>query len=246
MDRISYRSLAGVTLALLAPPQFALATFEHLPPFYVVGAVMLLCSALVLTVNRWWAVVPAALLGAVAALHSLVMFPNFQHFSSSVAEFGYVTSCLVLGVLTVGFAVKDLLARRGRQAAVAPVSVLRASTIAVVALIAVITASGVLTVAGRDTVSASEREGAIVIRYKDVAVVREDQDVTAPTGQPVRIVIDNKDFGFHNFQIDGTDVDVDLSSKESKLVEVSLEAGTYTFKCTVPGHDNMKGTITVQ
>jgi plastocyanin len=76
-------------------------------------------------------------------------------------------------------------------------------------------------------------------------------DVAAPAGQPFTIDFDNQDVGVPH--------DVDIRDASNTVVEDSqpfpgaakrqipvdpLEAGTYTFFCSV--HPNMTGTLTVQ
>ena len=66
----------------------------------------------------------------------------------------------------------------------------------------------------RDTVSADERENALVVNYKNTDIVDGTDTLTATAGE-VRIVVDNKDVAFHNFVIKDAGVSVDLSAKEA-------------------------------
>ena len=245
MKSPTYRTIFAATLALLALPHFALAVVINMPAFFAVGGAILLLAALAFAVDRFWAVVPGVVVSAVFFVHSFVFVSNLARFDSA-GEFGYVLSCVVLCPLAVTFGVIDLNARRKNREAVATTSVVRGAALAVVALVAVITASGMVTISARSTVSASERDGALVVRYKNTDIVEGDDALTAQAGAPVRIVVDNKDVGRHDFVIEGTDVDVDLTPKESKLVEVDLAPGTYTFKCTISGHSAMTGTLVVK
>lgn len=57
--------------------------------------------------------------------------------------------------------------------------------------------------------------------------------------------IDNKDGIRHTFTIEDEGIDLDIPALKARRVELNLAAGDYDFICTVPGHDNMKGTLTV-
>lgn len=72
----------------------------------------------------------------------------------------------------------------------------------------------------------------------------------APAGK-VTIVLTNESPVPHDVAIEGNGVDVKsdlVSNGETTTVSATLAAGTYTFYCTVPGHEDagMKGTLTVK
>lgn len=80
-------------------------------------------------------------------------------------------------------------------------------------------------------------------------VAWESTDVTAPAGT-VELVIECGATVPHAIAIEGVQADADLatcSGGGSGDTVVDLEAGTYTFFCTVPGHRDagMEGTLTV-
>lgn len=58
--------------------------------------------------------------------------------------------------------------------------------------------------------------------------------------------IDNKDGIRHTFTVEGEGVDLEIPALKAKRVDLDLDAGTYMFICTVPGHENMTGTLTVE
>ena len=71
----------------------------------------------------------------------------------------------------------------------------------------------------------------------------------APAGV-VKIVLTNKAIVPHNIAIKGNGVDVKgdvVSSGATSTVTAVLKPGTYTFYCSVPGHEaaGMQGTLTV-
>ncbi len=57
--------------------------------------------------------------------------------------------------------------------------------------------------------------------------------------------IDNKDGIRHTFTIEGQGVDLQIPALKAKRIDLDLASGTYEFICTVPGHENMTGTLTV-
>ena len=71
----------------------------------------------------------------------------------------------------------------------------------------------------------------------------------APAGK-VTIVLTNDSSVPHDVAIEGNGVDVtseEVDSGGTASVSATLEPGTYTFLCTVPGHEaaGMKGTLTI-
>lgn len=72
----------------------------------------------------------------------------------------------------------------------------------------------------------------------------------APAGK-VTIVLTNDSSVSHDVAIEGNGVDAKsglVSNGQTTSVSADLTPGTYTFYCTVPGHEDagMKGTLTVK
>jgi plastocyanin len=68
---------------------------------------------------------------------------------------------------------------------------------------------------------------------------------------PVKITLTNASAVPHNISVKGTGVDAhspDISGGKTADVTANLKAGTYTFYCSIPGHEQagMKGTLTVK
>ena len=83
----------------------------------------------------------------------------------------------------------------------------------------------------------------------DIEVVAEEvefmpETLSAAAGT-VAVFIDNKDPGRHSFTIDELGVDQELPASTARRVTFDAPPGTYEYICTVPGHENMKGTLTV-
>ena len=73
---------------------------------------------------------------------------------------------------------------------------------------------------------------------------------TAPAGQ-VSFAVTNKSSQPHNLHVlDASNTDLgmvlDIPSRgDTDTGSLTLQAGTYTLICTIPGHANMKATLTV-
>lgn len=81
----------------------------------------------------------------------------------------------------------------------------------------------------------------------DVEVIAEDvtfpDRVAVPEGGAV--LVDNRDPLRHTFAIEGTDLDVLVEAGVQRRIPIDLSPGTYTYLCTVPGHESMTGTLEV-
>ena len=70
------------------------------------------------------------------------------------------------------------------------------------------------------------------------------ESLTAEAGT-VGVFIENEDPGRHTFTIDELDVDQELPANTARRVTFEAPPGTYEYYCAVPGHEDMKGTLTV-
>lgn len=57
--------------------------------------------------------------------------------------------------------------------------------------------------------------------------------------------IENKDPIRHTFTIEALDIDLELPASTDRRIEFVAPAGSYDFICSVPGHENMTGTIVI-
>jgi uncharacterized cupredoxin-like copper-binding protein len=111
------------------------------------------------------------------------------------------------------------------------------------ALIVLSALSAVLTVANMDTVSAADREGAVIVDMKKTKFVPDEVDARAGT---VKIVVKNRDPFLHTFTLEDHDIDAKVTPGQEKIFEVNLAAGTHGFRCTIPGHEKQVGVINVR
>ena len=113
---------------------------------------------------------------------------------------------------------------------------------AVLSVIAVVSAG--VTIGARDTVEDEERIGAFEMVLKKTAF--ETETLTAKPNEAVRLIVKNEDLFMHTFTIDDLDVDVTVGPNGEKAVRIPpAGAGNYEYKCTIPGHESMTGTLTV-
>ncbi|GIV01162.1 MAG: hypothetical protein KatS3mg014_2777 [Actinomycetota bacterium] len=75
----------------------------------------------------------------------------------------------------------------------------------------------------------------------------EPNALQAPAGTDVTISVTDAGTIEHDFTIDEAGLKIAVKPGETKTGTVNLEAGTYTFYCSVPGHREagMEGTLTV-
>ncbi len=76
-------------------------------------------------------------------------------------------------------------------------------------------------------------------------------DQTEVSAGPIRFVIENGGTMQHDFaiQVNGTEQkSAMLEPGQSTTLKITLAPGTYTYRCTVPGHEilGMKGTLFVK
>jgi uncharacterized cupredoxin-like copper-binding protein len=109
---------------------------------------------------------------------------------------------------------------------------------------------------------------AVIVNESMESLTFGQKELTVQKGQPVKLVVANKDGQLHDLSIDkipakvkeehsdmhdmgGKMPDLHVSVDAGKTGEVTFtptEAGTYTFYCTVPGHKDagMQGKLVVK
>lgn len=87
------------------------------------------------------------------------------------------------------------------------------------------------------------QEGDLDITAKDTEFIPTRLEVQGPA---VSFFIENEDLTAHTFTIDELDVDEGIPGGGSARVELaSAEEGEYEYYCSVTGHEDMKGTVTI-
>jgi plastocyanin len=242
--QITYRQLVAIAAAIAGLAFIGTGVRSGEVLFSVVGGAILVVAALAL-VDRWWAQVPALIVGVAGVAHAPIFVPLLEY-PESTNDFAPAVVGIFVGAAVVGLSVTDLVGRkRGTGTVVSPV-VVRAFGTGVAAVVVAISASVVMS-ATRETskVDASEREGALVVTYEGAAI--KEKSLTVKAGETARIVVDNEDAFVHDFVLEGTDVRFGLGPNDEKSAEfVISERGEYTYKCTITGHGSMKGTLVVE
>ena len=192
----------------------------------------------------------ALIVGAVWALLNLVMnapsiLPSLTHVDSFF-DFGLSLPLIVsLVVATVGGVTAFVQNRRGTARTAATGSEKRVFSAIIVVVVGLMVLSGILQIATTTTVSAEDKVGAVEVAMEDIEFAPARINVAADS--PSKLAVKNEDLIVHNLTIEALDISVSITGGSEKLIELpSLAAGTYEYVCTVPGHDDMKGTLVVQ
>jgi plastocyanin len=110
-------------------------------------------------------------------------------------------------------------------------------------------ATAVFLVLAATSVVVSATTDSDTARSDDVVLVAErvefGSDAITISANGGGVWIDNKDGIRHTFTIEGEGVDLEIPALKARRVDLNLAVGAYEFICTVPGHDTMKGTLTV-
>lgn len=69
--------------------------------------------------------------------------------------------------------------------------------------------------------------------------------LTAVASGDIAVFVSNEDPFRHTFTIDELDVDEELPAGADRRVTFTAEPGEYVYHCTVPGHEDMVGVLTV-
>ncbi|MCC6385893.1 MAG: cupredoxin domain-containing protein [Dehalococcoidia bacterium] len=202
---------------------------EFIPPLAVFGVVFAgLAAGVTMIARRWMSAVAGVASLAILALHAIFGLEDFAHpetFFSFVPTLAVVTgtALAVVSAAAVTFRLPTRAAYPAGGAAVALVA-------------AAIAVSGIAT-AGLESDARATSDVSVVAR--DV----EFPDSIAVNAGEVSFFVQNKDRFRHTFVIEGQDVKTELPGSTARRVTATLAPGTYTFKCDVPGHESMKGTI---
>jgi uncharacterized cupredoxin-like copper-binding protein len=101
-----------------------------------------------------------------------------------------------------------------------------------------------------ETGSAAEASQTLQLEAAPNGALKFDVEVLKATAQTVQLVMTNPAAVPHNIAVKGNGVDekgpVVSGGSESRLTLRNLKPGTYTFYCSVPGHeDQMNGKLIV-
>ena len=234
-----------VTMILLGIAQLASVDTSNLGFLIINISIALVVAGLIWQFGSW-----ALVLGAIAGLAGtgLVYGPYLVQSTgsiNSVLDFGLAVVTTVGSIMAlVGSIVAFVQIRRG-TARVDATAVERNALRGVAMVVAVlVVVSGVVTLTARDTVTAKEQAGAVEVLMKRTEFKTTQLDAEA--GKTLRVVLNNDDLYVHTFTIDELGIDVTIGPRGEKALEITpANPGTFEYKCTIPGHESMTGTLTV-
>jgi FtsH-binding integral membrane protein len=58
--------------------------------------------------------------------------------------------------------------------------------------------------------------------------------------------IDNRDGIYHTFTIEALGIDVEIPAFKSRRIDLNAAPGTYSYVCTIPGHETMTGALIIE
>ncbi|HEY7268796.1 MAG TPA: cupredoxin domain-containing protein [Dehalococcoidia bacterium] len=209
----------------------------------VTGVVGLVALAMVL-LARQWSLIVAALLGLFGLVNFLGTVPDGISSPDSFFDFITVTVGIVgLIMLVIGCAVGFIRARSGHASMSGPPTAVLAVRALLVMMLVTGVISAILTVTNKETVSAADAQGAIVITANKAKWSTDTID--SSSSGTLKLLIKNSDPYLHTFTVKDLNMDFKLKPGSEKLIELkSPLAGSHQFMCTI--HTDMKGTIEVK
>ena len=92
----------------------------------------------------------------------------------------------------------------------------------------------------------SDRPLADDVAVDAVGFAWEPDFISYPAATASGLWVDNRDFAHHTFAIPDLGIEVQLPASKSRRVELGdVAAGEYHIVCTIPGHEQMTGTLVV-
>ena len=225
--------IGALVVLVLAFVAIMIVVGTVIPPLVVFAILYVL---LAVGLARWpekrWLFIAAAILALVAILANLPFILEDLAHPETIATFFLPFMSIVAGIVAI---VAGILGWMRRSSNASPYVVGGAIALVAIALLGSLVA----------TLSVSDDARA----EGDVVVVAEGieypERVTLPSG--VRgIFLENKDVVRHTFVVEGQDVKKELPGSTNRRLEVGLPPGQYEFKCDVPGHERMEGTLEIQ
>lgn len=203
-----------------------------IPPVLIIGLVFLAFVPFLRGQRRWVGLGLAvfALLAVAGNLPGLV-----DELSNPESAPAFVLTLLstlgaVLAIVSGTAAFFGWSQQPARAIAVAAVGVFVVGTIASIALFAT-----------TDSDVALDSDVAVLAEK----VVWEPEDVVLTTGSS-GVWVENKDGIRHTFTVEELGLDLEVPALKAKRVDIDAAPGTYEIVCTVPGHESMTATLTVE
>ncbi|HRC61906.1 MAG TPA: cupredoxin domain-containing protein [Dehalococcoidia bacterium] len=228
--RLLAGALAVVVLSFIVSQ---IASGEVIPPLLIQAVIF---TALAYAVWRWqrrrWVLIVAIVLTVLGLAGGIpFMVEDLAHPESAWV---FVPSSVVIIGLLVAIVSGGAALFRRSEAIARPLAIGAGALAVVLVVVGVVATLGVSDDARAD--------GDTVIVAKKASY---PSTVTVRAGD-VGLYIENKDLIRHTFVIETADVKVELPGSASRHLAVALKPGAYDFRCDVPGHDSMKGTLEVK
>lgn len=98
----------------------------------------------------------------------------------------------------------------------------------------------------RQPVTAVASTGGLKLSVQNLAY--SETSLAVPGGSLITMTLENHDLFWHTFTIDALKVDLKVPMQARQHIQFSAAPGTYTFYCTIPGHEllGMRGTLVVK
>lgn len=240
LRQVQLAALAGIVLACIYLQVFLVGVV--LPPAMIFGGITLAMMALIVTGWRW-----APLLGAVWAV--LVLAANTDVLGYYIGhpqmphEFVFHLVLAALGVIGAVSGVAAVREGAGHQPAP------RWIWLFLGAVGLLILGAAAATLIPRSAVAAgvspATLAGLPVLKAGNLAFDRNE--IRVRSGETVALRLENTDQNVHAFDIDELGVHVPIGGGTSSLAYFQpTTPGTYTFYCSVPHHEAMRGTLVVE
>lgn len=123
-----------------------------------------------------------------------------------------------------------------------PSDLARNLAIAVALVLTLVLTLGLFT---RQPTTAAAATGGLELTAENLAY--SETSLVAP-GSLVTVSLQNHDLFWHTFTIDALKVDLKVPMQARQQIQFNAAPGTYTFHCTIPGHEvlGMRGTLLVK
>ena len=202
-----------------------------IPPVLAIGLVFLAATPFLKGERRGLGL-GLAIFGTAAYIANLpIILDDLTHPESAPAFVLQLLSTVGVALVVVG-GVAAWLRRPTRllqPLAVAAAGVFLAGTFASIAI-----------AAGTDSVAALP--GDVEVTAEQLMFAPEEVRID---GSTAGIWIDNKDGIRHTFTVPELGIDVEVPALKARRVDIDAPPGSYQIICTVPGHENMTGTLII-
>jgi plastocyanin len=241
LARVHLGALIGLALAFVYLQAILVGTFLPVPT--VLATITVVLAGIAATGWRWaallgtvWLILVDATSASVIGYH-LARPENTHDFAFYVVVLGFSVAGVVSGIAA--------LLQHGRGQLVPTPRWLPMFLVAVAMLCLGAVAVEVIPRRSAANISSTVLAELPAVRTANFAFDRTE--IRTKVGETVALRLENADSATHAFAIDALDVDVPMPNGETALALFRpTDPGTYTFHCSVPHHEQMRGTLIVE